>query len=219
MALGLLGWDVGVLWGCWGSPRFWGDPGPPSRRQEEAERRLPRRRLLLLARHEPVLRWVRDCDHALYQGLVEILVPDVLRPIPSEPPNPPEPPTPSMDPQNPPGTSITRHGPETPSDRIQLYSNAPRENLHPQTSTQTPKSSLWPLKGPPNESPRPPKCLFCLPFPGALTQAIRNFAKSLESWLGNAMVSMPEEMVRVKVGFGGGFGGTAGGTVGSTVGL
>uniref|UniRef100_A0A8C3GWR4 Regulatory factor X1 n=1 Tax=Corvus moneduloides TaxID=1196302 RepID=A0A8C3GWR4_CORMO len=74
--------------------------------ETEAERRLPRRRLLLLARHEPVLRWVRDCDHALYQGLVEILVPDVLRPIPS-----------------------------------------------------------------------------------ALTQAIRNFAKSLESWLGNAMVT------------------------------
>ncbi|NXD32067.1 RFX1 factor, partial [Spelaeornis formosus] len=90
--------------------------------QEEAERRLPRRRLLLLARHEPVLRWVRDCDHALYQGLVEILVPDVLRPIPS-----------------------------------------------------------------------------------ALTQAIRNFAKSLESWLGNAMVSMPEEMVRVKAAAAGAF--------------
>ncbi|XP_066063772.1 LOW QUALITY PROTEIN: MHC class II regulatory factor RFX1 [Chamaea fasciata] len=90
--------------------------------QEEAERRLPRRRLLLLAQHEPVLRWVRDCDHALYQGLVEILVPDVLRPIPS-----------------------------------------------------------------------------------ALTQAIRNFAKSLESWLGNAMVSMPEEMVRVKAAAAGAF--------------
>uniref|UniRef100_A0A8C3DTH0 Regulatory factor X1 n=1 Tax=Corvus moneduloides TaxID=1196302 RepID=A0A8C3DTH0_CORMO len=95
------------FWRCSGETEaFWGDPGPPSRRQEEAERRLPRRRLLLLARHEPVLRWVRDCDHALYQGLVEILVPDVLRPIPS-----------------------------------------------------------------------------------ALTQAIRNFAKSLESWLGNAMVT------------------------------
>ncbi|NXK58147.1 RFX1 factor, partial [Sylvietta virens] len=104
------------FWRCSGeTDAFWGDPSPPFRRQEEAERRLPRRRLLLLARHEPVLRWVRDCDHALYQGLVEILVPDVLRPIPS-----------------------------------------------------------------------------------ALTQAIRNFAKSLESWLGNAMVSMPEEMVRVK---------------------
>uniref|UniRef100_A0A674GFY7 RFX-type winged-helix domain-containing protein n=1 Tax=Taeniopygia guttata TaxID=59729 RepID=A0A674GFY7_TAEGU len=86
---------------------FWRCSGE-SDAQEEAERRLPRRRLLLLARLEPVLRWVRDCDHALYQGLVEILVPDVLRPIPS-----------------------------------------------------------------------------------ALTQAIRNFAKSLESWLGNAMVSAP----------------------------
>lgn len=110
--------DVGCKWfcGCWGGtwgcsgaaggpPRFWGDPGPLFHRQEEAERRLPRRRLLLLARHEPVLRWVRDCDHALYQGLVEILVPDVLRPIPSEPPNPPDPPEapkPSMDPREPP---------------------------------------------------------------------------------------------------------------------
>ncbi|NXA98584.1 RFX1 factor, partial [Melanocharis versteri] len=111
------------FWRCSGETEaLWGDPGPPSHRQEEAERRLPRRRLLLLARHEPVLRWVRDCDHALYQGLVEILVPDVLRPIPS-----------------------------------------------------------------------------------ALTQAIRNFAKSLESWLGNAMVSMPEEMVRVKAAAAGAF--------------
>ncbi|XP_058677340.1 LOW QUALITY PROTEIN: MHC class II regulatory factor RFX1 [Ammospiza caudacuta] len=101
---------------------FWRCSGD-SDAQEEAERRLPRRRLLQLARLEPVLRWVRDCDHALYQGLVEMLVPDVLRPIPS-----------------------------------------------------------------------------------ALTQAIRNFAKSLESWLGNAMVSMPEELVRVKVGIWGGSG-------------
>lgn len=102
----------GGMWGCWGvcggalglqglAPGVGVTPAPPFRRQEEAERRLPRRRLLLLARHEPVLRWVRDCDHALYQGLVEILVPDVLRPIPSEPPNPPdppEPPEPRMDP-------------------------------------------------------------------------------------------------------------------------
>jgi regulatory factor X 1/2/3 len=32
-----------------------------------------------------------------------------------------------------------------------------------------------------------------------LTQAIRNFAKSLESWLTHAMVNIPEEMLRVKV--------------------
>lgn len=40
-------------------------------------------------------------------------------------------------------------------------------------------------------------CLCVLP--GALTQAIRNFAKSLESWLTNAMMNIPEEMVRIKV--------------------
>ncbi|KAL0202851.1 hypothetical protein M9458_000869, partial [Cirrhinus mrigala] len=33
----------------------------------------------------------------------------------------------------------------------------------------------------------------------ALTQAIRNFAKSLENWLTNAMINIPEEMVRIKV--------------------
>ncbi|KAM9260130.1 LOW QUALITY PROTEIN: MHC class II regulatory factor RFX1, partial [Morus bassanus] len=80
------------------------------------EKRLPKSLLVVLSKYEPVLRWAKDCDHALYQGLVEILIPDVLRPIPS-----------------------------------------------------------------------------------ALTQAIRNFAKSLESWLTNAMMNIPEEMVRVKV--------------------
>ncbi|XP_072458227.1 MHC class II regulatory factor RFX1 isoform X4 [Notamacropus eugenii] len=83
---------------------------------DEAEKRLPKSSLVLLSKYEPVLKWTKDCDNLLYQGLVEILIPDVLRPIPS-----------------------------------------------------------------------------------ALTQAIRNFAKSLESWLTNAMMNIPEEMVRVKV--------------------
>lgn len=101
---------------------FWRySPGQPSDSapvavHDEAEKRLPRSRLVALSRFEPVLRWARACDHALYQGLVEILIPDVLRPIPS-----------------------------------------------------------------------------------ALTQAIRNFAKSLEGWLTAAMVHVPEEMVRVKL--------------------
>ncbi|XP_053907730.1 LOW QUALITY PROTEIN: MHC class II regulatory factor RFX1 [Cuculus canorus] len=103
------------FWRC--SP---GEGGPSV--LEEAEKRLPRCRLVALAKLEPVRRWTRDCDHSLYQGLVEILVPDVLRPIPS-----------------------------------------------------------------------------------ALTQAIRNFAKSLESWLTGAMVHIPEEMVRVKVAAAGAF--------------
>ncbi|XP_072005840.1 MHC class II regulatory factor RFX1 isoform X4 [Engystomops pustulosus] len=84
---------------------------------DEAEKRLPKDCLVLLSKYEPLLKWCRDCDHQLYQGLVETLIPDVLRPIPS-----------------------------------------------------------------------------------ALTQAIRNFAKSLESWLTSAMMNIPEEMVRIKVG-------------------
>uniref|UniRef100_A0A3Q1CYG3 RFX-type winged-helix domain-containing protein n=1 Tax=Amphiprion ocellaris TaxID=80972 RepID=A0A3Q1CYG3_AMPOC len=83
---------------------------------DESEKRLPKSCLVLLCKYDPVLRWSRDCDNSLYQTLVEILIPDVLRPIPS-----------------------------------------------------------------------------------ALTQAIRNFAKSLESWLTNAMMNIPEEMVRIKV--------------------
>ncbi|XP_048051950.1 MHC class II regulatory factor RFX1 isoform X2 [Megalobrama amblycephala] len=83
---------------------------------DESEKRLPKSILVLLCKYEPVLNWTRECDNLLYQSLVEILIPDVLRPIPS-----------------------------------------------------------------------------------ALTQAIRNFAKSLENWLTNAMISIPEEMVRIKV--------------------
>uniref|UniRef100_A0A1A7WIG2 Regulatory factor X, 1b (Influences HLA class II expression) n=2 Tax=Iconisemion striatum TaxID=60296 RepID=A0A1A7WIG2_9TELE len=82
----------------------------------ESEKRLPRSCLVALCKFEPVLHWTRVCDNLLYQTLVEILIPDVLRPIPS-----------------------------------------------------------------------------------ALTQAIRNFAKSLENWLTGAMMNIPEEMVRIKV--------------------
>uniref|UniRef100_W5LIX1 Transcription factor RFX3 n=1 Tax=Astyanax mexicanus TaxID=7994 RepID=W5LIX1_ASTMX len=82
----------------------------------EIEGRLPRARLLLLCRSEAVLKWMSACDHLMYQALVEILIPDVLRPIPS-----------------------------------------------------------------------------------ALTQAIRNFAKSLEGWLTNAMSAIPQKMIQTKV--------------------
>ncbi|KAF4082373.1 hypothetical protein AMELA_G00150810 [Ameiurus melas] len=82
----------------------------------EIEGRLPRARLLLLCQSEAVLKWMNTCDHLMYQALVEILIPDVLRPIPS-----------------------------------------------------------------------------------ALTQAIRNFAKSLEGWLTNAMSTIPQKMIQTKV--------------------
>ncbi|KAF5895681.1 MHC class II regulatory factor RFX1-like isoform X1, partial [Clarias magur] len=82
----------------------------------DSEKRLPKACLVLLCQYDPVLQWSRNCDNTLYQTLVEILIPDVLTPIPS-----------------------------------------------------------------------------------ALTQAIRNCAKSLETWLTGAMMNIPEEMVRIKV--------------------
>ena len=75
-----------------------------------------RSKLYVLSRCDPVLTFVKKADYQFYQNLVEVLIPDVLRPI-----------------------------------------------------------------------------------PGTLTQAIRNFAKGLESWLLAAMNGCPEEMVNVKV--------------------
>lgn len=46
---------------------------------------------------------------------------------------------------------------------------------------------------------RSPLYITTTPASGALTQAIRNFAKSLENWLTGAMMNIPEEMVRIKV--------------------
>ncbi|XP_035142092.3 DNA-binding protein RFX2 isoform X3 [Callithrix jacchus] len=78
---------------------------------------LPKDKLVSLCQCDPILRWMRSCDHILYQALVEILIPDVLRPVPS-----------------------------------------------------------------------------------TLTQAIRNFAKSLEGWLTNAMSDFPQQVIQTKVG-------------------
>ncbi|KAM9331514.1 DNA-binding protein RFX2 isoform 2-T2 [Gastrophryne carolinensis] len=85
--------------------------------EEEQKVVIPKGKLMLLCKYEPVMRWMRSCDHILYQTLVEILIPDVLRPVPS-----------------------------------------------------------------------------------TLTQAIRNFAKSLEGWLTNAMSDFPQQIVQAKVG-------------------
>ncbi|KAM5192289.1 DNA-binding protein RFX2 [Mantella aurantiaca] len=85
--------------------------------EEEPEAIIPKEKLMVLCKYEPVMRWMRGCDHILYQALVEILIPDVLRPVPS-----------------------------------------------------------------------------------TLTQAIRNFAKSLEGWLTNAMTDFPQQIVQAKVG-------------------
>ncbi|XP_076046596.1 DNA-binding protein RFX2-like isoform X3 [Oratosquilla oratoria] len=77
---------------------------------------LPSSVLQTMLRSPMVLDFIRNCDHHFYQNLVDVLIPDVLRPIPS-----------------------------------------------------------------------------------SLTQAIRNFAKSLEGWLSNAMVGCPQEVVQIKL--------------------
>ncbi|XP_036377223.1 DNA-binding protein RFX2 [Megalops cyprinoides] len=101
---------------------FWCSTAPSSdgatplpNSEEETEGVIPREKLVALCKYEPVKLWMRSCDHILYQALVEILIPDVLRPVPS-----------------------------------------------------------------------------------TLTQAIRNFAKSLEGWLTTAMSDFPQEIVRTK---------------------
>ncbi|XP_033116310.1 transcription factor RFX3-like isoform X1 [Anneissia japonica] len=85
--------------------------------EADPEKRLAKTKLLALSKSQPILNYIKHYDHVLYQGLVEVLIPDVLRPIPS-----------------------------------------------------------------------------------ALTQAIRNFAKSLETWLKNSMTGIPHEMYTLKNG-------------------
>lgn len=107
------------LWQSFWSPKTPSSDGStalPSS-EEEHEGTLPKDKLITLCKYEPILKWMRSCDHILYQALVEILIPDVLRPVPS-----------------------------------------------------------------------------------TLTQAIRNFAKSLEGWLMNAMNEFPPQIVQTKVG-------------------
>nr|CAD7568913.1 unnamed protein product [Timema californicum] len=96
-----------------------------------------RTKLYLLCKCPPVLLFVRRVDYLFYQNLVEVLIPDVLRPIPSK------------------KSGVVRH--------VVSYIISP----------------------------------VCVS--GSLTQAIRNFAKGLESWLTQAMQGCPEEMMHIKV--------------------
>nr|XP_030735267.1 DNA-binding protein RFX2 isoform X4 [Globicephala melas] len=115
---------VEKLWLSFWNSKASGD-GPaslPTSDEEPEGAVLPKDKLVSLCKCDPVLRWMRTCDHILYQALVEILIPDVLRPVPS-----------------------------------------------------------------------------------TLTQAIRNFAKSLEGWLTNAMSDFPQQVIQTKVGVVGAF--------------
>ncbi|XP_064605330.1 transcription factor RFX3-like isoform X2 [Liolophura sinensis] len=97
---------------------FWRhQPSDQLTADNEYEKRLPKEVLYAICKLESVQSFVRKADYAFYQTLVKVLIPDVLRPIPS-----------------------------------------------------------------------------------SLTQAIRNFAKSLENWLKGAMQGVTDEMVKTKIG-------------------
>ncbi|XP_063409000.1 DNA-binding protein RFX2-like isoform X3 [Mytilus trossulus] len=97
---------------------FWRNTPPDQMiADNDYEKRLPREKLYAVSSYEPLQEYVRKADYAFYQALVEVLIPDVLRPIPS-----------------------------------------------------------------------------------SLTQAIRNFAKSLENWLKGAMTGVPDKMYKAKAG-------------------
>nr|XP_023396484.1 LOW QUALITY PROTEIN: DNA-binding protein RFX2 [Loxodonta africana] len=116
---------VEKLWLAFWSSKATASDGPTSIATSEEEPEgaiIPKDKLISLCKQDPILRWMRSCDHILYQALVETLIPDVLRPVPS-----------------------------------------------------------------------------------TLTQAIRNFAKSLEGWLTNAMSDFPQQVIQTKVGVVGAF--------------
>lgn len=106
-----------------------------------------RTKLLLISKLRPVQEFVKRVDFLFYQNLVQVLIPDVLRPIPST---------------FSPFTWLI----------FQLWIfYMICQNEH---------------------------CIVCL-CTGSLTQAIRNFAKGLESWLSAAMAGCPSDMVDIKV--------------------
>lgn len=54
------------------------------RADSDVEKRLPKEHLYAVSKMAAVQTFVRRSDYAFYQALVEVLIPDVLRPIPSE---------------------------------------------------------------------------------------------------------------------------------------
>ena len=46
--------------------------------------RLPKETLVALSNYKPIQEFIKESDYILYQRLVEVLVPDVLRAVPSK---------------------------------------------------------------------------------------------------------------------------------------
>ena len=107
---------------------------------------LPKDKLYAMGKIEAVQEYVKRSDFSFYQALVEVLIPDVLRPIPS-------------------AFSISLVSLQICYGSFEKYLINYCDHL----------------------------------LVGSLTQAIRNFAKSLEGWLKGAMTGVPDEIVKTKV--------------------
>lgn len=110
----MLGLEFTTIESLW--REFWRSQDNNNGDECEEEKYLSKAKLFSLCALEPVQQFMKTVDMQFYQNLVQVLLPDVLRPIPS-----------------------------------------------------------------------------------SLTQAIRNFAKSLESWLTSAMNGCPQNMLTVKL--------------------
>ncbi|XP_018917039.2 DNA-binding protein RFX2 isoform X2 [Bemisia tabaci] len=62
---------------------FWRSQDNNNGDECEEEKYLPKTKLYLLCKYPPVQEFVRRVDYLFYQNLVQVLIPDVLRPIPS----------------------------------------------------------------------------------------------------------------------------------------
>lgn len=196
----------------------------------EIEARLPRSQLMVLCRNEAALKWMSTCDHLMYQALVEILIPDVLRPIPSEL---------KMGKNELNQKALTHFfiGCKQNSQRAMGANKHETQTLFKVVTNSNVFivlvcmhnviKSIHCSKRKKCEAKKTKRVSvimddasnvcdsrligpvwFCLnqrvlkllPHPsGALTQAIRNFAKSLEGWLTNAMNAIPQRMIQTKV--------------------
>ena len=72
--------QFGLLKPLWSS--FWKRDDGGGEDEEDMEDQLPKRKLLALCAMDLVQSYMRQCDQVFYQSLVDVLMPDVLRPIP-----------------------------------------------------------------------------------------------------------------------------------------
>ena len=159
---------------------------------KDLEERLPKTKLTLLCNYQPILDYVKDADHVLYQTLVETLIPEVLRPIPGK---------------------FKAFGIAycTCSDGHNLQLIFLSQNIFlGQHFAKLPLIIALQHRASLNHSTfKKSKLTYDTAmsafqrddffYLGSLTSAIRNYAKCLENWLLGSLVDIPQKMVDLKV--------------------